>query len=123
MSKWLMKMLFSTTIYSMEAKSVTSFNQFTFFHADINQSKVEDSFQLASDWIKSVRKNVNKWRAVTRQKKVPHKPPPSNLVTIKNWEAQMVAGKLGCVHVLSPSPWREGVTVHSATGYQQEGSC
>ena len=24
----------------------------TFFHADINQSEVEDSFQLASDWIK-----------------------------------------------------------------------
>ena len=28
--------------------------------ADINQSEVEDSFQLASDWIKSARKNVNK---------------------------------------------------------------
>ena len=26
----------------------------TFFHADINQSEAEDSFQLASDWIKSV---------------------------------------------------------------------
>ena len=26
----------------------------TFFHADINQWEVEDSFQLASDWIKSV---------------------------------------------------------------------
>ena len=33
---------------------------FTFFHAVINQSEVEDSFQLASDWIKSARKNVNK---------------------------------------------------------------
>ena len=66
---------------------------------------------------------MNKWRAVTllgsllcttRQKKVSHKPPPSNLVTIKNWEAQMVASKLGCAHVRSPRPWREGVTVHSA---------
>ena len=28
------------------------------FHADINQSEVEDSFQLASDWIKFARKNV-----------------------------------------------------------------
>ena len=42
-----------------ELKSMTFFNQLTFFHADINQSEVEDSFQLASDWIKSVRKNVN----------------------------------------------------------------
>ena len=31
-----------------------------FFHVDINQSEVEDGFQLASDWIKSVQKNVNK---------------------------------------------------------------
>ena len=44
-------------IYSKEPKSMTSL---TFFHASINQSEVEDSFQLASDWIKSVRKNVNK---------------------------------------------------------------
>ena len=29
----------------------------TFFHADINQSEVEGSFQLASDWIKFVWKN------------------------------------------------------------------
>ena len=28
------------------------------FHADINQSEVEDSFQLASDWIKFARKKV-----------------------------------------------------------------
>ena len=41
------------------AQSVTSLNYLTFFHADINQSQVEDSFQLASDWIKSVRKDVN----------------------------------------------------------------
>ena len=38
--------------YSKEPKSVHAFNLFTFFHADINQSEVEDSFQLASDWIK-----------------------------------------------------------------------
>ena len=30
----------------------------------MNQSEVEDSFQLASDWIKSVKKNVNKSKAV-----------------------------------------------------------
>ena len=39
------------------AQSVTSFNQLTFFQADINQSEVKDSFQLASDWITSVQKN------------------------------------------------------------------
>ena len=44
---------------------MTSVNQLTFFHADINQSEVEDSFQLASDWMKSVRKNVNKSKADT----------------------------------------------------------
>ena len=43
---------------------MTSFNYLTFFQADINQSEVEDSFQLASDWIKSARKNVNKSKAV-----------------------------------------------------------
>ena len=53
------------TAYSKESKSVTSFNKLTFFHADVNQSEVEDSFQLASDWIKSVRKNVNKLKVVT----------------------------------------------------------
>ena len=37
-------------IYSKEPKSMTSL---TFFHTDINQSEVEDSFQLASDWIKT----------------------------------------------------------------------
>ena len=42
----------TVTFYSKEPKSVTSFNLFIFFHADINQSEVEDSFQLASDWIK-----------------------------------------------------------------------
>ena len=51
--------------YSKEPKIVTAFNLFTFFHADINQSEVEDSFQLASDWIKSAWKKVNKSKAVT----------------------------------------------------------
>ena len=35
-------------------------DRLTFFHAEIDQSEVESSFQLASDWIKSARKNVNK---------------------------------------------------------------
>ena len=39
--------------YSKEPKSVTSFNVFTFFHVDINQSELEESFQLASDCIES----------------------------------------------------------------------
>ena len=55
-----------------------------------------------------------------KTKKVPYKPPLSNLVTTKNCEAQMVGGELGYVHVQPPHLWREGVTVHSATGYQQE---
>ena len=40
----------------------------SFMKASINQSEVEDSFdsfQLASDWIKSARNNVNKLKAVT----------------------------------------------------------
>ena len=41
------------------------FNKLTFFQADINQSEVEDSFQLASDRIKSAQKNVNKSKAVS----------------------------------------------------------
>ena len=28
-------------------------------------TEVENSFQLVSDWIKAVRKNENKWKAVT----------------------------------------------------------
>ena len=38
---------------------MTTCNEFTFFHAEIKQSEVENSFQLASDWIKSAQKNVN----------------------------------------------------------------
>ena len=44
----------TVTFYRREPKSVTTFNLLTFFHVDINQSEVEDSFQLASDWIKSI---------------------------------------------------------------------
>ena len=44
---------------------MTSFNYLTSFHADINQSEVEDSFQLVYDWIKSARNNVNESKAVT----------------------------------------------------------
>ena len=54
-----------TFSHSKDPKSVTSFNELTFFHADINQSEVEDSFQLSPDWIKPARKNVNKSKAVT----------------------------------------------------------
>ena len=50
---------------SKEPKTVTSFNKLTFFQADINQSEVEDSFQLASDWIESAQKNVNKSKVVS----------------------------------------------------------
>ena len=35
---------------------MTSFNELTFFHADFNQTEVEDSFPLPSDWIKSEQK-------------------------------------------------------------------
>ena len=44
---------------------MTSFNKLTFFHANIKQSEIKDSFQLASDWTKSVRKNVNESTVVT----------------------------------------------------------
>ena len=44
---------------------MTFFNELAFFNADSNQSEVEDSFQMASDWIKSVQKNVKKSKAVT----------------------------------------------------------
>ena len=47
------------TFYRKEPKRVISFNLLTFFHTDINQSEVEDSFELASHW------NVNKTKAVT----------------------------------------------------------
>ena len=53
------------TFYRKEPKRVISFNLLTSLHADINQSEVKESFELASYWIKSVRKNVNKTKAVT----------------------------------------------------------
>ena len=47
--------------YSIEPKSVIFFNYLNFFfHADINQTEVKDSFQLTSDWIKSIQKNCCK---------------------------------------------------------------
>jgi len=51
--------------YSKAPKSVTTFNSFTFFRADLIQSEAKDRFQLTSDWIKSARKNVNKLKVVT----------------------------------------------------------
>ena len=59
-SKFLGTSLIPRRNYSKNPKSVTTFNELTFFHADINQSEFEDSFKLASDWIKSVPKNLNK---------------------------------------------------------------
>ena len=56
---------FSSRCYSKDPKSVTTFIEFTFFRADIIQLEVSDSLQLDSDWIKSARKNVNKFKAVT----------------------------------------------------------
>ena len=53
------------TFYRKEPKRVISFNLLTSLHADFNQSEVEESFELAPYWIKSVRKNVNKTKAVT----------------------------------------------------------
>ena len=53
------------TVLQQGAQKCDLLYSLTFFHADINQSEVEDSFQLASDWIKSVRKNVNQSKAVT----------------------------------------------------------
>ena len=59
-SKFLGTSLIPRRNYSKIPKSLTTFKKLTFFHADINQSEFEDSFQLASDWIKSVPKNLNK---------------------------------------------------------------
>ena len=47
-----------------EKKILYIFNGFSyltnsFFLEGINQSEIEDSFQLASDWIKSAQKDVN----------------------------------------------------------------
>ena len=53
------------TTRSILTPSLTVRSSKVFFHVDINQSEVEDSFQLASDWIKSVEKNVNKSKVFT----------------------------------------------------------
>ncbi len=44
-------MLFYDHIYSKAPKSVTTFNLFTFFRADLIQSEVNWELSLASDWI------------------------------------------------------------------------
>ncbi len=51
--------------YSKAPKSVTAFNLFTFFRADLIQSDVNCKLSTAFDWIKSARKNVNKLKVVT----------------------------------------------------------
>ncbi len=52
--------------YSKAPKSVTTFNLFTFFRADLIQSEVNNcKLSRAFDWIKSARKNVNKLKVVT----------------------------------------------------------
>ena len=38
---------------------MTTFNLFTFFHADLVQSEVNWKLSLASDWIMTTVKNVN----------------------------------------------------------------
>ena len=53
------------TIRSILTLSLTARSSKVFFHVDINQSEVEDRFQLAPDWVKSVQKNVNKSKVVT----------------------------------------------------------
>ena len=49
----------SSKSYSKEPKSVTAFDLFIFFHADLIQS--EDSWKPSStsDWLMSARKNVS----------------------------------------------------------------
>ena len=56
--------VFNVCYPALSSQTATRF-VFTLFRADINQSEVEDSFQLASDWIKSARKNANKLKEVT----------------------------------------------------------
>ena len=58
-------LILSGEIWSWSLLGLKGLNKLTFFHADINQSEVVDNFQLASDWMKSVWKNVNKSKAVT----------------------------------------------------------
>ena len=55
---------FNVCYPALSSQTATRF-VFTFFRADISQSEVEDSLQLASDWIKSAQKNVNKLKEVT----------------------------------------------------------
>ena len=46
-------------IYSKEPKSVTAFNLFTFFHADLIQSEASWKLSSTSDWLMSAWKNVS----------------------------------------------------------------
>ena len=51
MMTWEKKILYTFNVFSYLTNS--------FFLEGINQSEIEDSFQLASDWIKSAQKDVN----------------------------------------------------------------
>ena len=51
MMTWEKKILYIFNVFSYLTNS--------FFLEGINQSEIEDSFQLASDWIKSAQKGVN----------------------------------------------------------------
>ncbi len=57
--------LFTRLVLSKAPKSVTTFNLFTFFRADLIQSEVNCKLSTAFDLIKSARKNVNKLKVVT----------------------------------------------------------
>ena len=47
------------------AQSVTAFDLFTFFHADLIQSEASWKLCSTSDWLISAWKNVNKLKAVS----------------------------------------------------------
>ena len=51
MMTWAKKILYIFNVFSYLTNS--------FFLEGINQSEIDDSFQLASDWIKSAQKDVN----------------------------------------------------------------
>ena len=54
-----------TCAYSKETKSVTAFDLFTFFHADLIQSEASWKLSSTSDWLMSAWKNVSKLKAIT----------------------------------------------------------
>ena len=49
----LLTSLCSTCTYSKETKSVTAFDLFTFFHADLIQSEASWKLSSTSDWLMS----------------------------------------------------------------------